>query len=96
MPDPTLPPSNDNHHNGNQPAPPTSAPLAHRLPQDPTVPAPPPTLEETLSPGMKRDIRRAFLILLGIGLAIGMITAAGVVWVMDSLNLIGTPEQADS
>jgi hypothetical protein len=42
---------------------------------------------------MKRDIRRAFLILLGTGLIIGLVTATGIVLVMNHFNLIGVPEQ---
>lgn len=67
------------------------ADLAAKLPQ-----APPPRPIETLSPGMRRDARRAFLILLTTGLILGAVTATGVVWVMNQLNLIGVPAQPDS
>jgi hypothetical protein len=63
--------------------------LAAKLPQLP----PTPTAYETLSPGVRRDVRRAFLILLCSGLLIGVLTATGVVWVMHQFDLIGVPEQ---
>lgn len=85
--------SPDSRPSTNGSTPPDSLPLADRLPQDPQSPAPRP-VTDTLSPGMKRDIRRAFLILLGAGLIIGAITAAGVVLVMNHFNLIGVPEQS--
>jgi hypothetical protein len=65
--------------------------LAAKLPQGPTHP---PTAYETLSPGVRRDVRRAFLILLCSGLLIGALTATGVVWVMHQFDLIGVPEQS--
>ncbi|MFH7241376.1 MAG: hypothetical protein ACHWZW_00860 [Spirulina sp.] len=90
MTDPRLPQSNDgDSSNGSTPPMPRSH--ADRLPQPP--PAPQAPITETLSPGMKRDIRRAFLILLGTGLVIGLLTATGIVLVMNHFNLIGVPEQ---
>lgn len=91
-----MPPFNDHHQNGTQPDPAASASPAEKLPQHPRTPPLSEMPGEMLSPGMKRDIRRAFLILLGVGLAIGIITAAGVVWVMDALDLMGVPAQTDS
>ena len=97
MTDPPFPAPGANQRNGTQsqnqaalPEPMLPASMAERLPQSP-VPRPTPT--ETLSPGVKRDLRRAFLILLGTGLAIGILTATGIVLVMNHFNLIGVPEQ---
>lgn len=87
MTDPRLPQPNDGDSiNGSTP--PISQSHADRLP-----PSSQPPVTETLSPGMKRDIRRAFLILLGTGLIIGLVTATGIVLVMNHFNLIGVPEQ---
>jgi hypothetical protein len=36
-------------------------------------------------------MRRIFLILLATGLVLGVLTATGVVWVMNRLDLIGVP-----
>ncbi len=66
--------------------------LAAKLPRPP---APKPDQVEAVSPAVRRDINRAFFILLGSGLLIGALTAVGVVWLMDRLNLIGVPEQTD-
>jgi hypothetical protein len=90
MTDPRLPQPYD-ADSGNGSIPPVPRTQADRLPQPPQSPPPPAT--ETLSPGMKRDIRRAFLILLGTGLVIGLLTATGIVLVMNHFNLIGVPEQ---
>ncbi len=89
MTDPSL--FSDAADSNNGASPPNPAPLADRLPKGPENPDLHPT--ETLRPSMKRDIRRAFLILLGTGLIIGVLTSAGVVWVMHHFNLIGVPEQ---
>jgi hypothetical protein len=87
MTDPSLFPDADDATHGSRPP----TPLADRLPKGPENPERPST--EAPSPGMKRDLRRAFLILLGTGLIIGALTATGVVWVMHHFNLIGVPEQ---
>jgi hypothetical protein len=50
---------------------------------------------EEVHPQTRRDIRRTFLILLATGLVIGVLTAAGVIWVMNRLDLIGVPEQQE-
>lgn len=81
----------DSTHSTNGSSPPNPNPLADRLPKDPDPQESHPP--EVLSPGVKRDIRRAFLILLGTGLIIGALTATGVVLVMNHFNLIGVPEQ---
>ncbi|HZG39678.1 MAG TPA: hypothetical protein VEZ50_13430 [Nodosilinea sp.] len=47
------------------------------------------------SPQTRRAMRRTFLTLLAVGLVIGGLTATGVVKLMDSLGLIGVPEQPD-
>jgi hypothetical protein len=49
--------------------------------------------QEQISPETRRDIRRAFLTLLAVGLVIGALTAAGLVTLMDHFNLFGVPEQ---
>jgi hypothetical protein len=46
---------------------------------------------EQLHPETQRDMRRIFLILLVTGLVLGVLTATGVVWVMNRLDLIGVP-----
>ena len=90
MSEPPFSPDPSHSTNGDPPPDPSS--LAHRLPKTPNHPEPTyPT--DTLSPGVKRDVRRAFLILLGTGLIIGAITATGIVLVMNHFNLIGVPEQ---
>jgi hypothetical protein len=63
--------------------------LSVKLPRSPGAEPTPP---EVVSPGVRRDVRRAFLILLGSGLLIGLLTATGVVWVMHRLDLIGVPD----
>ena len=47
------------------------------------------------SPQTRQAMRRTFLTLLAVGLVIGGLTATGVVKLMDSLGLIGVPEQPD-
>lgn len=89
MTDPRFP-APDDHRNGAQPDPLMPSSMDERLPQSPS---PRPTPPETLSPGVKRDLQRAFLILLGTGLAIGILTATGIVLVMNHFNMIGVPEQ---
>ncbi|NJL50052.1 MAG: hypothetical protein HC929_24975 [Leptolyngbyaceae cyanobacterium SM2_5_2] len=66
--------------------------LAAKLPRPPSA-SPDPV--ETVPSAVRRDINRAFFILLGIGLLIGVLTAVGVVWLMERLNLIGVPEQVE-
>ncbi|MGF1570152.1 MAG: hypothetical protein ACFCVD_19125 [Nodosilinea sp.] len=46
-----------------------------------------------VNPQTRQDMRRAFLILLAVGLLIGALTASGVVWVMHRFDLIGVPER---
>lgn len=61
----------------------------------PKAPKAQPNGPAPVSPQTRRDMRRAFLILLTSGLVIGAITAAGVVLFMHRLNLIGVPEQQE-
>jgi len=88
------PSSNDTNGANPQPRPSQSPHLpdevAAKLPQPPS---PTSTSAEPVTSAVRRDIRRAFFILLGSGLLLGALTATGVVWVMDRLNLIGVPEQ---
>lgn len=100
MTDPLWPngqPTNGSYPtNGSQPPEdplPEEIDLADKLPQTPLPDARP---IETISPGVQRDARRAFLILMATGLLIGALTATGVVWVMNQFNLIGVPAQQDS
>jgi hypothetical protein len=50
---------------------------------------------EQLPQQTRHDIRKAFYILLAVGLVLGAITAGGVVWLMNRLDLIGVPEQQE-
>ena len=61
----------------------------------PSPPKPPLYLLERLPRQTRQDIRKAFYILLAVGLVLGAITAGGVVWIMNRLDLIGVPEQQE-
>jgi hypothetical protein len=63
-----------------------------KLPQEPE---PKPLPSEQLPQQTRHDIRKAFYILLAVGLVLGAITAGGVVWLMNRLDLIGVPEQQE-
>ena len=65
---------------------------AQKLPQPPETTSLP---SERLPRQTRQDIRKAFYILLAVGLVLGAITAGGVVWIMNRLDLIGVPEQQE-
>jgi hypothetical protein len=65
---------------------------SEKLPQPPDTPSLP---SERLPQHTRQDIRKAFYILLAVGLVLGAITAGGVVWLMNRLDLIGVPEQQE-
>ncbi len=64
-----------------------------RFSESESSPQPPINLLKPLSPQTRRSMRKAFLILITVGVVIGGLTAAGVVKVMNHFNLIGVPEQ---
>jgi len=59
-----------------------------KLPQPPDAESVP---TEQLPQHTQQDIRKAFYILLAVGLVLGAVTAGGVVWLMNRLDLIGVP-----
>lgn len=68
--------------------------------QDPAAKLPQPAASdplpsEQLPHKTRHDIRKAFFILLTVGLILGALTAGGVVWVMNRLDLIGVPPQQE-
>ena len=63
-----------------------------KLSQEPTSQ---PSLTEQVPGKTRQDIRKAFYILLAAGLILGAITAGGVVWLMNRLDLVGVPEQQE-
>jgi len=65
---------------------------AQKLPQPPETTSLP---AERVPQKTRQDIRKAFYILLAVGLVLGAITAGGVVWIMNRLDLIGVPEQQE-
>jgi hypothetical protein len=65
---------------------------AGKLPQQPVPPSASP---EPVPHKTRQDIRRAFYILLAVGLILGAITAGGVVWLMSHLDLVGVPAQQE-
>ena len=89
-------PSEPNSSNGAKASRPDSNghqdPVA-KLPQDPA--AQPSLPSEQLPQKTRQDIRKAFYILLAVGLILGGLTAGGVVWLMDRLDLIGVPPQQE-
>jgi hypothetical protein len=63
-----------------------------KLPQEPEPQSLP---SERLPQETRQDIRKAFYILLTVGLILGALTAGGVVWLMNRLDLIGVPDQQE-
>ncbi len=61
----------------------------------PQAPSSQPLPSERLPHQTRQDIRKAFYMLLAAGLILGALTAGGVVWLMNRLDLIGVPPQQE-
>lgn len=93
MPDPFSPePNSSNGSNASRPDHNGHLGQSGKLPQE-SLSQPSSTEPKSAQP--RQDIRKAFYILLAVGLILGAVTAGGVVWLMNHLDLVGVPEQQE-